>query len=269
MSELDPAAAFRELHSHGMLLLANVWDAGSARLVESLGAKAIATTSAGVAWSLGYRDGDALPIEKLIDAVASMSRVLHVPLTVDSESGYSDNPAIVADNIARLIDAGAVGINLEDGSDDPALLCAKLEQIKRSSARMGVNLFINARTDVFLAGLAPEPRRVEETLARAQRYRDAGADGLFVPGLTDRNEIRAIAEGTALPLNIMARPTLPPAAELEGLGVRRLSAGSAIAESIFARAATLAGGFLGNGASAPLSEQAMRYPDINALFAAR
>lgn len=269
MSGNDAAAAFRQLHQQGLLLLANVWDAGTARLVESLGAKAIATTSAGVAWSLGYPDGDAVPIARLAETVAGITRVLRVPLTVDSESGYSDDPAIVAENIGRLIDAGAAGINIEDGGSEPALLCAKIERIKRASAKMGVDVFINARTDVYLRGLAPQEQRVEETLARAQRYREAGADGLFVPGVVDSGEIQAIAAGTGLPLNVMARPTLPPASELERLGVRRLSAGSGTAESAFARIATLSGDFLRDGLSAPLSEQAMRYPDINALFADR
>lgn len=267
MSGNDAATAFRQLHHQGLLLLANVWDAGTARLVESLGAKAIATTSAGVAWSLGYPDGDALPIAKLADVVAGISRLLRVPLTVDSESGYSDDPATVAENIARLIDAGAAGINIEDGGNEPALLCAKIERIKRTGARMGVDVFVNARTDVYLAGLAPEGRRVEETLARAQRYRESGADGLFVPGVVDGGEIQAISAGVALPLNVMARPTLPPASQLERLGVRRLSAGSATAESAYARIAALTRGFLRDGESAPLSAEAMRYPDINALFA--
>lgn len=263
----DAAATFRKLHDQGVLLLANAWDAGTARLIESLGAKAIATTSAGVAWSLGYPDGDALPIGKLADAVAGISRVLRVPLTVDSESGYSDDPAAAAENIARLIDAGAVGINLEDGDKEPALLCAKIEQIKRASARLGIDLFINARTDVYLAGLAPEGKRVEETLARAQRYREAGADGLFVPGIMDGNEIRTISAEAGLPLNVLVRSNLPSAPELERLGVRRLSAGSSTTASSYARIASLTRDFLRDGASAPLTEDAMAYSGINALFA--
>ncbi len=267
MSGNDAAAALRQLHQEGLLLLANVWDAGTARLVQSLGAKAIATTSAGVAWSLGYPDGDALPVAKLADAVSGISRVLRVPLTVDSESGYSDDPATVADNIARLIDAGAAGINLEDGDRDPALLCAKIEHIKSACSRRGVDVFVNARTDVYLAGLAPESKRVEETLARAKRYRESGADGLFVPGVVDNDQIRAIATGAGLPLNVLARPNLAPAAELERLGVRRLSAGSGTAQSAYGRIAELSRDFLRDGASTPLAAGAMGYSDINALFA--
>lgn len=264
----EAAAAFHKLHQQkDVLLLANVWDAGTARLVESLGAKAIATTSAGMAWSLGYPDGDALPIGKLADAVAAISRVLRVPLTVDSESGYSDDPAAVGENIARLIDAGAVGINIEDGKDDPALLCAKIEAIKRASAKKGIDLFVNARTDVYLAGLAPPERRVEETLARAQRYRDAGADGIFVPAVVDADEIRTIAAGAGLPLNVLVRPNLASASALAELGVRRLSSGHLLSGSAYAQIASRAQDFLRDGASAPVTADTMPYSDINALFA--
>lgn len=263
------AEHFHSLHRDGLLLLANAWDAGTARLIESLGAKAVATTSAGVAWSHGYPDGDLLPVRRLVATVADIVRVIRVPLTVDVEGGYSDDPAAVAETVAGLIDVGAVGINLEDGGGDPELLCAKIEHIKRASARLGVALFVNTRTDVYLRGLAPPERRVEETLARAARYRAAGADGLFVPGLTDEAQVRAIATGAGLPLNLLARPALPAAAELQGWGVRRLSAGSDIAQSMFARTAALAGGFLRDGDSAPLGADAMAYSQLNALFAER
>lgn len=260
---------FHDLHRHGLLLLANAWDAGTARLIESQGAKAIATTSAGVAWSLGYQDGDHLPIEKLATAVADIVRVLQVPLTADMEAGYSDDPAMVGENVARLIDAGAVGINLEDGEGDPALLCAKIERVKSTSARLGVNLFVNARTDVYLAGLVPEERRVDESLSRAARYRAAGADGFFVPSVVEEAAIRAIAADAGLPLNVLARPALPSATELENWGARRLSAGHLLAGSSYARIAVLARNFLRTGESAPLSADAMGYAGINALFSKR
>ncbi|MEH6419888.1 isocitrate lyase/PEP mutase family protein [Pseudomonas sp. CGJS7] len=267
--QTDLATRFHELHRDGLLLLANAWDAGSARLIESLGAAAVATTSAGVAWSHGYPDGDLLPVRRLVATVADIARAIRVPLTVDAEGGYSDDPAAVAETVSGLIDVGAVGINLEDGGSDPDLLCAKIEHIKRASARLGVNLFLNARTDVYLRGLVPEPQRVEETLARAARYRAAGADGLFVPGLTDPDSVRAIAAGAGLPLNLLARPALPAASELQNWGVRRLSAGSDISASVFARTAALASGFLSDGLSQPLSAEAMDYSKINALFGER
>ncbi|MCP3139810.1 isocitrate lyase/PEP mutase family protein [Pyxidicoccus xibeiensis] len=263
------AQVFRQLHAEGLLLLANAWDAGTARVIESQGAKALATTSAGVAWAHGYMDGDALPVKLLVATVAAITRVTKVPLTVDVEGGYSSDPAAVGEAIAAVIDAGAVGINLEDGGGAPELLSAKIEAVKRTAARLGVDLFVNARTDVYLRGLAPKGRQVEEALARAERYRAAGADGLFVPGVTDAAEIRALASGTKLPLNVMARPGLPTVAELQALGVRRLSAGSGIAQAVFGRTASLAAAFLRDGATAPLGEGALPYPELNALMTGR
>ncbi len=263
----SPAEAFRRLHQEGLLLLSNAWDAGTARLIESLGARAIASTSAGVAWSHGYADGDELPIKLLVATVAEIVRVVRVPLSVDVEGGYSVDPVRVAENVAAVIGAGAVGINLEDGDGGVDLLCAKIAAVKQTSARLGIPLFINARTDVFLFGLFPPERRLEESLARAAAYREAGADGIFVPGVIDPADIRALATGQSLPLNVLARRALPPAAALEELGVRRLSAGSWVTESVFETVRSLTSAFLRDGESAPLTAHAMPYGEINALMA--
>ena len=266
----DSAATFHRLHQGpDILLLTNAWDAGSARLMESLGAKAVATTSAGVAWSHGYPDGDALPLRLLLSTVADIARVVLIPLTVDMEGGYGESPAAVGEAVGAVIDAGGVGINIEDGSNPPDLLCTKIAQARQAGTRRGVNLFINARVDVYLYELAPEPARVEETLSREKRYREAGASGIFVPGVVDPAEIRTIAAEVGLPLNVLAWPGLPPAAELVGLGVRRLSAGSGITEAVWGRAAALARSFLDDGRSDPLSEGAMSFGEINALVADR
>ncbi|MGH8086340.1 MAG: isocitrate lyase/PEP mutase family protein [Lysobacter sp.] len=263
MPQTDHAATFRRLHQTGLLRLANAWDAGSARLIESLGAKAIATTSAGVAWANGYADGSQLPMHDLIDTAVRIARVIRVPLTVDFEDGYASDPATVADNVARVLDAGAVGINIEDGADSPDLLAAKIERIKRVAAERGVDLFINARTDVYLRGLVSEDKRVAEALARAKRYRDAGADGLFVPGLSDVGQIGEVVTGAGLPLNVMSLPGLPSASELEALGVRRLSAGAAISISAMDYVAGLASSFLQSGGTA---SKLLDYSSINALY---
>lgn len=262
----DAARVFRELHQEGLLLLANAWDAGSAHLIESFGAKAIATTSAGVARSHGYRDGNLLPVPLLAATVAEIARVVNVPITADVEGGYSDDPIAVGDAVARVIEAGAVGINVEDGGGDPELLCAKIERAKGSGVRLGVDVFINARVDVYLRKLAPPERRLDETVARADRYRAAGADGIFVPAVTDAAEIRAIASAVRLPLNVLVWPGLPLASELQALGVRRLSAGSWIASAAFAQAASRAAAFLRTGDPGPLTEGAEVYAEINALM---
>jgi len=260
------AQTFRRLHEGGLLVLPNAWDAGTARLIESLGAKAIATSSAGVAWSHGYADGDLLPVPKLLATVEEIVRVVRVPVTVDVEGGYSAEADAVADVVARGLEAGAVGINIEDGAGSPDVLSAKIERAKEAAARLGVDLFVNARTDVYLRSLAPPERRIEECLARAERYRGAGADGIFVPGITDAAEIREIAAAARLPLNVLARPGLPRATELEALGVRRLSAGSGVAQAVYGQISALASEFLRDGASPPLSEGAMAYARINALI---
>lgn len=265
----DRAGAFRALHAAGeLLILANAWDAGSARLIESLGATAIGTTSVGLAWACGYADGDRIPPRRLADAIAEVARVIRVPLTVDAEGGFSDEPAKVADAITMLVDSGAVGINLEDGSGSPDLYCAKVEAAMSAAQAAGVELFVNARTDVYLRRLVPPERAVDEVIARAARYRAAGCSGLFVPGLVEAEAIRTIAAAIdPLPLNVMAMPGLPGAAELRKLGVRRLSAGGAISMAAMALTAQLAGDFLRSGSSEALFVgPSADYAATNALF---
>jgi 2-methylisocitrate lyase-like PEP mutase family enzyme len=257
---------FRKLHDGSSLLcLANAWDAGSARLVESLGASAIGTTSAGVAWSLGYGDGGAMPARVALAASTNIARVLSIPLTVDVEDGYSPDPDTVAGHVAQLVEAGVAGINIEDGAGDPAVLAAKIEAIRRAVAAAGADVFINVRTDVYLRGLAPEGARVPEVLARAKTYRDAGADGLFVPGICLAEEIREVATGIDLPLNVMDWPGLPSPADLFALGARRFSAGSGIAQILWGVGQEAARAFLA-GQPVPLAGKAMGFGDIQQLF---
>lgn len=269
MTPSKSAAAFRALHQHATpLRLPNAWDAGSALQIAQLGAKAIATTSAGVAWSLGYRDGNTLPISEYAARTASIARVVEVPLSVDVEGGYADDPATVADNVARLIDAGAAGINIEDGAGAPLLLCRKVEAVRNAAERAGVPLYINVRTDVYARGLAPQGQRASEVLARAQGYRAAGADGLFVLGLTDTAEMRAIADGSALLLNVIVWPGLPPLDSLAVHGVRRVSVGSWLPQTLWTHNAQMVSGFLDQGDTAPLMAAATPYATVNAAFPA-
>jgi 2-methylisocitrate lyase-like PEP mutase family enzyme len=267
MSIPDRAEQFHRLHHDGLLLLANAWDAGTARLAQHLGAKAVATSSAAVAWALGHADGDVLPVALLLQTIENIVRVLALPLSVDIEGGYSVDPARVGETVDAVIAAGAVGINIEDGAGEPALLCRKIEAARGAAARRGVRLFVNARTDVYLRGLAPAGERVAETLRRAALYRNAGADGIFAPGVVDAAEIRAIAAGTPLPLNVMARKTLPAAAQLQTLGVRRLSAGSSLAEAAYGDLSRRVGDFLKSGsAESVISDKGMTYPELNRLM---
>jgi 2-methylisocitrate lyase-like PEP mutase family enzyme len=261
------AKAFRDLHHQSTVLrVPNAWDAGSARLLENLGATAVATTSAGVAWSQGYADGRVFPIEVAVSVAASIARIIKVPLSVDIENGYSDEPLRVAENVKRVLDVGAVGINLEDGPDAPELLARKIEAIKEMAAKNNLDVFINARADVYLANLVDDASKVEETLKRGRLYQQAGADGLFVPAVIDVEAIRAIVQGVDLPINVLARPGLPVADELAKLGVHRLSAGSAVAQTLWGHAQELARGFLEEGRSEAVTQSSMTYPQIQALF---
>ena len=267
MSNAETARKFHELHQGPEILrLPNAWDAGSARLIESAGAKAIATTSAGVAWAHGYADGDALPVKMLVATVSEIANRVTIPISADIEGGYSVDPEDVAAVVTAVMEAGAVGINLEDGADSPELLGSKIAHARRAAGRMAINLFINARTDVYLRGLATGAAAIEETVRRARIYADSGADGIFVPGVVDPDDIAALVEAIDRPLNVLARPGLPDAVALQALGVRRLSAGSGICQSLYGQTRRLTEGFLRDGASEPMSEGAMAYGEINALF---
>jgi 2-methylisocitrate lyase-like PEP mutase family enzyme len=260
---------FRDLHrGPGLLLLPNAWDGVSARLIENLGAKAVATTSAGLAWSRGYPDGNELPQEQLIAAIGDIARVVRAPLTVDIEAGYSEDPATVARLVAHVASVGAAGINIEDGGGSAELLCRKISAIRDHLARAGADLFINTRTDVYLRGLAQGAAAIEEVIRRASRYRAAGGDGLFVPGLASAEGMTAIgaAIGT-MPLNVMAVPGLPALETLEKCGVRRLSAGSSIAQAAIGRTSRLASDFL-SGKISGLFDEAVNYSAVNGLFGA-
>lgn len=254
--------ALHDLHRYGLLILPNAWDAGSAALMKSLGANAIASSSAAVDWAQGWPDGDALPIDRLVAVTADIVRGAQgLPVSIDMEGGYSGDPAAVAALAERLVEAGAQGINLEDGGRDPAQLMAKIRAVKRA---LGSRLFLNARTDVWLAGLAPEDP-VAEAARRGRLYAEAGADGLFTPGITDTGQIEAMVNAASLPLNVMARAALPDAKVLAELGVRRLSAGSGLAQAAWGHVAGLARQFLYDG-QADMDTGALGWSDLNALM---
>ncbi|HEV3426303.1 MAG TPA: isocitrate lyase/phosphoenolpyruvate mutase family protein [Paraburkholderia sp.] len=265
---MSAANPFRQLHDNSTpLRLPNVWDAGSARLAQAQGAQAIATTSAGFAWALGYPDGRILPFDEVAAAVRRIVRVLDVPLSVDIENGYSDDPQEVARNVMQLVELGIAGINIEDGHDAPSLLAAKIQAIRSALANAGADLFINARSDVFLANLVDKPKQIDESIARGELYASAGADGLFLPALARPTDIAAIVGAIKLPLNVMAVPGLADATTLGQLGVRRLSAGGAISQIVLHTAKTLMQDFLQDGRSDGLYDKALPYAEIQGLFA--
>ncbi len=229
------AHTFRSLH-HGpkALLLPNVWDVASARIIEDAGFPAIATTSAGVAFSLGYPDGQRISREEMLARVARIARAVKVPVTADVEAGYGDRPEDAAETARQVIDAGAVGVNLEDGTGDaqrplvePSLQIEKIRAIRETALKAGVLLVVNARTDVYLDQVGAPETRYDEALRRGLAYRDAGADCVFVPGVREAETIAKLVKDLQCPVNILAGPGSPSVLELEKLGVARVSLGSA------------------------------------------
>jgi 2-methylisocitrate lyase-like PEP mutase family enzyme len=228
------AMAFRGMHRGGkILVLANAWDVASARVIEEAGCAAIATTSAGVAFSLGYPDGQKISREEMLARVGRIARAVKVPVTADVESGYGARPEDAAATAKGVIEAGAVGMNLEDGTGDPAhpvaeltLQLEKIRAVREAALKTGVLLVLNARTDVYLRQVGAAEGRYDETLRRAVAYRDAGADCVFVPGLRDAETIGRLVRDVKCPVNILAGPGWPTVRQLEQLGVARLSIGS-------------------------------------------
>lgn len=260
---MSAATTFRNLHASGLLILPNAWDAGSTALSIAAGARAVATTSAGVAWSLGWPDGATPPEAELLGALARMVRVAgETPISADIEGGFSDVPSEAAGLVRRTWETGAVGINIEDGADPAERLAEKIAAVR---AAVGGDLFINARCDLWLRGIGPVEGRLEEAGRRAALYEAAGADGLFMPGVTDPDTIRVLV-GMGLPLNLLARPTLPDAEGLKALGVRRLSAGSNISAAAYGAADRLTRGFLADGDSRPQAAEAFDYGVLNGLM---
>ncbi len=259
------AARFHALHQD-LLILPNAWDAGSAKLIELAGAKAIATSSAAVACARGYADGHHLPFEKLLATLGEIARVIALPISVDMEGGYSDDVGEVGANVAALIERGAAGINLEDGAGAHGLHLRKIEAARAAAQRVGVELYINARTDVFLKRLVPAEQAVEEAIRRGRRCLEAGASGVFVPFAMKGEDIKALAEGLPAPLNIMGWAGVPDAAALKALGVKRLSAATSIFHASAAAIRSAAAAFLADGDSETLAAGGGDRPDMNALM---
>lgn len=238
-AQRERAEALRRLHQPPrILVLPNVWDAASARVVEAAGFPALATTSAGIAFALGYQDGERISREEMASAVGRIVARVSVPVTADMEAGYGRTPEAAGETARAAIAAGAVGMNLEDApADEPGVLLDEALQAERVRAAReagdaaGVPLVVNARTDVFLRGIGAPETRLAHAARRLNAYRAAGAGCLFAPGVYDEETIAALVRAVDGPLNILAGPGCPPVARLEALGVRRLSLGSGVMRS--------------------------------------
>jgi 2-methylisocitrate lyase-like PEP mutase family enzyme len=228
------AEAFRAMHSgRGVLLLPNAWDVASARIVEETGFPAVATTSAGIAFSLGYPDGQKISRKEMLAAVSRVAQAVKVPVTADVEAGYGPRAEDAGETAREVIGAGAVGMNLEDGTGDPsnplvelALQVEKIRAVREAADALRVPLVLNARTDAYLEQAGEPGKRYDETLRRLHAFREAGADCLFVPGLRDAASIGRLVADVRYPVNILAGPGSPPIPELQKLGVARVSLGS-------------------------------------------
>jgi 2-methylisocitrate lyase-like PEP mutase family enzyme len=226
------ANLFRNLHrGPKILVLPNAWDVASARIIENAGIAAIATTSAGVAFTHGYPDGPKIYSGEMLSVVARIAAKVKIPVTADVEAGYGNRPEDAALTARALIEAGAVGLNLEDRTDDRRLVdlslqLEKIAAVRETSRMMGVPLVLNARTDVYLLELGKAESRFAETLNRLIAFREAGADCLFAPGIRDLEVISRLVRELQNPLNILCGPGSPSIPELQRIGVARVSLGS-------------------------------------------
>ena len=228
------AEKLRALHRRGHpVVLVNAWDVATARIFEKAGLEAVATTSAGIAFASGYPDRQKISRERMLEAVARICAAVSVPVTADMEAGFGDTPEEIDRAAVGVLEAGAVGLNLEDGTGRPeapladlALQVEKIRAVVAAGRRHGVPIVLNARTDVYLSRVGPETGRLAETIRRGRAYRDAGADCVFIPGVTDPAVLGALVKQLACPVNVLAVAGSPSIADLARLGVARVSLGS-------------------------------------------
>jgi 2-methylisocitrate lyase-like PEP mutase family enzyme len=276
MKQAELAKQFRQLHTQRPLILPNAWDAASARVIEAAGAQAIATTSAGVSWSLGRPDGQNLGRREMLEVVRQVVQTVSVPVNADIESGYGEGSLEdVTETVKELITVGVAGINLEDtpGRNGQVLLTAEEQAERISTARgaakaAGGDLVINARTDVYLFQVGAPETRFDAVVQRARTYFEAGADCVFVPGVMDAKTIGRLVKAMDGPLNIMAMPGAPSAPQLGELGVARLSVGPGVAQVALAAAQRAARELLGEGTYTAL-EAGLPFTELNAMFVRR
>jgi 2-methylisocitrate lyase-like PEP mutase family enzyme len=268
------AEELRKLHSGArVLVLPNAWDVASARVLEELGYPAIATTSAGVAFALGYADGQRVTRDQMLEVVARIARAVRVPVTADMEAGYGITPKDMAETTKAIVAAGAVGLNLEDVTGDTegsqvetSLQTEKIRTIREVSASLGVSLVINARTDVYLMPIGPETTRFERTVERLRAYRAAGADCVFAPGVKERDLIEKLVKAVGAPLNILLTPGCPSIPELQKIGVVRASVGSGVMRSTLGLVRRIGKELLETGTYSTVFEGAIPFAEVNALL---
>jgi len=267
------AEKLRALHSGPeALLLPNVWDVATARIIEDAGFPAIATSSAGIAFAQGFPDGQRIPVDRMMSAIAAIAAAVSVSVTADVEAGYGTTPESAVTTARNVIEAGAVGMNFEDATGDPAhpladlsLHLERIRAIRETVSKSGVPLFLNARTDVYLLQVGEAANRYDKTVKRLRAFHDAGADCVFVPGLRDAPTIGQLVADLKCPLNILAGPGSPSVAELLSLGVKRISLGSGPMRAAMGFLRQLAQELKTTGTYKSLND-APSYADMNAMM---
>jgi 2-methylisocitrate lyase-like PEP mutase family enzyme len=273
--QAEKAEQFRRLHrGPAVLVLPNAWDVASARILEELGYPAIATTSAGVAFSFGYPDGQHVSRKEMLEVVARIARAVRVPVTADMEAGYGTTVKDMSETAKALIAAGAIGLNLEDvtGEDENsqvsvALQVQKIEAIRETASSLGVPLVLNARTDIYLMPIGPAETRFDRTVERLRAYRQAGADCLFAPGVQDLETIAKLVRALDAPLNILLSPGCPPLCELEKLGVARVSTGSSAMRATLGLLRRIGKELMEAGTYSCLQDGAVPFAEANQILA--
>ncbi|HKE35370.1 MAG TPA: isocitrate lyase/phosphoenolpyruvate mutase family protein [Candidatus Acidoferrum sp.] len=267
------AEQFRNMHrGPRMLVLANAWDVVSARILEECGHPAIATSSAAVAFSRGYPDGQRISRDEMLDVVGRIARAVRVPVTADLEAGYGTTPKDLGDTTKAAIEAGAIGMNLEDSGDDDsslvdlALQVEKVRAIRETAKSLGVPFVLNARTDIYLASIGPEATRFDRTVERLHAYRDTGADCLFAPGVHDKEIISKLVKAVAAPLNILITPQCPSLTELGKIGVARVSAGSAVMRATLRVVERIGKEMLESRSTETLFDRAIPWADLSGMM---
>jgi 2-methylisocitrate lyase-like PEP mutase family enzyme len=272
--QAEKAARLRKLHAGPRILaLPNAWDVASARILEEAGYPAIATSSAAIAFSLGHPDGQRISRDEMLEIVARIAHAVRVPVTADMESGYGTTVKDMVETAKAVIASGAIGMNLEDvtGDDesshvDLALQVEKIRAIRETASSAGVPLVLNARTDIYLMPIGEAATRFERTVERLRAYHQAGADCVFAPGVSSRDTIAALVKAVAAPLNILISAGCPSLAELEKMGVARVSAGSAVMRATLGLVRRIGKEWMEAGTYDSLFAGAIPFNDLNRMM---
>ena len=273
-AQAEKAERLRKLHAGPRILaLPNAWDVASARVLEEAGYPAIATSSAGVAFSLGNADGQRISRDEMLEVVSRIARAVRVPVTADMESGYGTTAKDMTETVKAVIAAGAVGMNLEDvtGDDESSHVALpvqveKIRTIKETASSAGVPLVLNARTDVYLMPIGEATTRFERTVERLRAYRQAGADCVFAPGVTDRDTIAKLVKAIGAPLNILISAGCPSLGEMEKIGVARASAGSATMRATLGLVRRIGKELAEKGTYESLFSEAIPFAELNRMM---